>query len=132
MPYKPSRQCPGRGPHLNRCPNVIKDKGSYCHICSEYARKALKQHNRGYDKDRDATPERHFIHSVQWRKIRLMKLIKDPLCEECLKSEKETRAVLVHHIDGNELNNRHDNHSSVCTNCHEFLHKHERWGKKYE
>jgi 5-methylcytosine-specific restriction protein A len=57
-------------------------------------------------------------------------MTKDPLCEECLKAGKETPAVLVHHIDSDELNNRHDNHSSVCTDCHEAIHKSERWGKK--
>jgi len=132
MPYKPGRQCPGRGLYLNKCPNLIKGKEAYCSVCNEYAKKELKQSNRQYDKGRDQTRERHFIHSVEWRKIRLMKLAKDPLCEICLQSGREIPAVLVHHVDGNEFNNDSDgsNHESLCNNCHEEIHKYERWDKK--
>jgi 5-methylcytosine-specific restriction protein A len=130
MPSKPSRPCPGRGPHYHRCRNLIRGLERYCLVCSEYAEKEQKAHNKRYDEERDQSRERKFIHSPEWRKIRLMKLAKNPLCEECLKEKRETKATMVHHVDGNELNNNDNNHLSVCNPCHERLEKPKRWGKK--
>ncbi len=132
MPYAPNRQCPGRGPHLYKCPNSIKGNERYCSVCIEYLNKDAKRNNKRYDEVRDQSQERQFIHSTEWRKIRLRKLAKDPLCEICLKSGRDTPAVIVHHVDGDELNNNPDgsNHLSTCNYHHEELHKDERWGKK--
>ena len=124
MPYAPRRQCPGRGPHTNRCPNLIKGRDRYCPTCSEYSKKEVRR----YDKARDQTQERKFIHSPQWRKMSRRKLDQDPLCEMCL--PKETMAVLVHHIDFNELNNDPSNHQSACSSCHEAIHKSGRFGRR--
>lgn len=127
MPYKPNRQCTGHGPCLNKCPNLIKNKEPYCPACMGYLREELKL----YDNKRDQTRERRFIHSMQWRKIRDVKLNRDPLCEECLELGREIPAILVHHIDGDEFNNDPEgkNHRSLCNNCHEAIHKKERWKK---
>jgi hypothetical protein len=38
-------------------------------------------------------------------------------------------AVLVHHIDGDELNNLEENHQSLCNACHEEIEKKGRWGR---
>jgi len=126
MPYKPARQCPGLGPNTSRCPNLIKGKERYCPTCSEYSKKAVRR----YDKARDQTPERKFIHSPLWRKIRKRKLAQDPLCEMCLKAGEETMADRVHHIDGNELHNNMDNLLSVCNDHHLILHKGDVFGRK--
>lgn len=131
MPYKPSRQCSGKGTYYRRCTYLAKGNDQYCPRCSEIFQKELKQQNKKYDQNRDQSKERHFIHSVQWRKIRLMKLVQDPICEECLKENKEIQAILVHHVDGNELNNPGDgsNWLSMCNDCHEKIHKKDRWNK---
>lgn len=87
-----------------------------------------KTYDKAYDKNRDRSPERQFIHSTRWRKIREMKLTHNPLCEICLESNIERIAIIVHHRDGDELNNSMDNYQSVCSACHNRLHgiKHER------
>ena len=128
MPQRPSRQCPGRGPYLHRCPNLVKGNDSYCPACSEYLKKESRQHNKEYDKDRNQSPERKFIHSRGWRKMRARKLAQDPLCEVCLREGRDTMAVLVDHVDGNELNNESENHCSMCNYHHELKHKKDRFG----
>lgn len=81
-----------------------------------------KIYDKAYDKARDQTSGRRFIHSVRWRKIREKKLTQDPFCEICLKKGYEILANIVHHIDENELNNLEDNYMSVCEACHNRLH----------
>lgn len=125
MANKPSRPCPGYGPRRGSCSNLVKGKDRYCPDCLPYA----QAENKKYDKKRDETPERQFLHSTTWRRIRDYKLAIDPLCECCLKQGLTVPAVLVHHIDGNELNNHKINHESLCNNCHEAEHKKERWGR---
>ena len=106
---------------------MIHGNDRYCYVCSKYAEQEQRMHDRQYDQSRDQGSGRKFIHSVQWRKIRLRKLAHDPLCEMCLGQDRETRAVLVHHIDSDELNNKSSNHQSLCNDCHERLHKKDRW-----
>lgn len=130
MPNKPSRPCPGQGPYIKKCRNLIKGSDRYCHVCIEYFNKEVKKNNKQYDIERNQSAERKLIHSVQWRRIRLRKLAKDPLCEKCLSLGKEVKAVLVHHIDFNELNNNDSNHLSLCNDCHENIHKTGRWRKR--
>lgn len=67
------------------------------------------------------------MHSMQWRAIRERKLSQDPLCERCLKDNLTVPAILVHHKDGNELNNEPENHESICVMHHEDEHKGERF-----
>ena len=75
------------------------------------------------------------MHSTQWRAIRERKLSEDPLCERCYKKTLAPNvrlvvpAVLVHHIDGDELNIEPENLESLCTACHEDEHRGERWGR---
>ncbi len=89
-----------------------------------------KKERADYDWRRDRfSPERKVIHSNTWRKIRIIKLNSNPLCEECLKTNKETPATLVHHKDKNEFNNDYDNLLSVCNRHHEILHHDERFGR---
>jgi 5-methylcytosine-specific restriction enzyme A len=125
MPSLPLKPCPGYGPRKGACPNLIKMSVKYCSECLVYYKANTKQ----YDKTRDQSDERQFLHTTQWRKIRKMKLAEFPLCENCLKNNRITPAVLVHHIDRNELNNKPDNLMSMCTACHEAEHKNERFGK---
>lgn len=39
-----------------------------------------------------------FYQSTVWRKLRLVKLEQQPLCEECLKRDRHTPAQIVDHI----------------------------------
>ena len=129
MPFKPARPCQGRGPRRGRCPNLIRGDETCCPECKPYEIQTQKRQTRQYDKARDQTPGRKFIHSTTWRKIRESKLNRDPLCERCEKQGLTVPAVLVHHVDGDELNNDPSNHMSCCNSCHEIIHKGERWGR---
>ncbi len=70
--------------------------------------------------------------SDRWHKMRLAKLIDQPLCEICLSKGKITPAVDVHHKDSfmnyegaNRLWKAYDynNLMSLCKQCHAELHK---------
>lgn len=53
----------------------------------------------------------------------------DPLCEKHLAQGEAVAATLVHHLDGNELNNTAENFQSLCNPCHEEIEKKGRWGR---
>jgi hypothetical protein len=89
----------------------------------------MKQQARAYDVQRDQDPGRRLLHTRNWRAIRETKLRAAPLCERHLKQGHAVAAVLVHHRDGNELNNLDSNHESLCTECHEQHHGKERGGR---
>lgn len=125
-PFSSRRPCPGKGPRKSNCPNVISKGIAYCQDCIPYAKKEEAKYNR----ERDQTDERHFIHSPQWRAIRAAKLAKDPLCERCISKGDDVAAVMVHHKDGNELNNLDENLESLCNPCHEGIEKDNRYGRK--
>ena len=93
--------------------------------CLPYVKAAVRR----YDQERDKGEQRQFLHSTTWRKIREMKLRRDPLCETHLAQGRTVAASMVHHVDGNELNNTDENHQSLCNDCHEEEHKKERFGK---
>lgn len=62
-----------------------------------------------------------FYQSTAWRKLRKVKLEKDPLCEECLKKDIHTPAKVADHIvpinrGGAALNIT--NLQSLCDRCH--------------
>ena len=126
MPYAPARPCPGKGPRYRSCPNLIRGKQKCCSECEPYVKKATRE----YDKQRDESPGRRFLRSTTWRRTSAAKLACDPLCERCLKHGRDVPAVLVHHKDGNELNNDPDNHESLCNDCHEAEHKPDRWKRR--
>ena len=145
MPMKPKRPCPGFGSRRGSCLNLLTGNERCCSECELYVKKQIRR----YDKARDQEPGRQFIHSTVWRRIRAAKLARDPLCERCLKGfvsviygpqfedngmatehfPRIVPAVLVHHIDGDELNNDPSNHQSLCVACHEAIHKGGRFGR---
>lgn len=62
-----------------------------------------------------------FYRSAAWRKLRLVKLEQQPLCEECLKHDRHTPAQMVDHIvpinrGGAPLDLQ--NLQSLCNSCH--------------
>jgi 5-methylcytosine-specific restriction protein A len=125
MPIAPRHPCSGAGPRRGRCPNLVARGISCCVDCLPY----LKQQTRRYDVERDQTDQRKFLHSRTWRAVREMKLRRSPLCEECERQGKTTAAQLVHHRDRDETNSASENLLSLCTSCHEEIHKGERWGR---
>lgn len=72
------------------------------------------------------------INTTRWRKLRLVKLHADPLCERCKEKDKHTLAETVHHITPVEsvttieqmevLMFDYDNLMSLCYDCHEEIH----------
>ena len=116
MPSAPRRPCSGRGPRRGNCPNLLS-RGEYvCAACLPHVRAAIRR----YDVERDKDPQRVFLHSTTWRKVREMKLRRDPLCERHAGKSETVAATMVHHRDGNELNNDDENHESMCRECHEL------------
>lgn len=125
MPGGLRRPCPGVGPRRRACPNLITRKESCCAACLPHER-AIE---REYDRQRDQSPGRRFLHSRRWRAIRERKLRRDPLCERHLAKGDPVPATVVHHRDGDELNNADENHESLCNPCHEDQEKAKRFGR---
>ena len=75
---------------------------------------------------------RDIYRSKQWKKIRLAKLMQNPLCEICLQNNIITSAVDVHHIQSfvnifdplrrKEIAYNFDNLQSLCKVCHQKIH----------
>ena len=87
---------------------------------SRYEKSRGSASSQGYDKD--------------WRRVRLAYLKRNPLCEECLKKDRVTPAVLVHHIkpvkDYLELRLDPNNLMSLCTEHHEEIHGKDRFKRR--
>ena len=112
MPIKPKRPC-------NRCKRLTDNL--YCPECEKIvlAKKDAERETsyaRGYD--------------ARWRKVRILKLKRTPLCEQCNLHGFIVRAVLVHHKDRNPRNLSDENLESLCRNCHDIEHKDEFFKKK--
>lgn len=54
----------------------------------------------------------------RWQKIRLMKLRRDPLCEDHLERGEIVEATEVDHVDGDVGNVAWENLRSLCKPCH--------------
>lgn len=75
-------------------------------------------------------------NSSRWKKLRIAKLMKDPLCEMCLQKGIITAATDSHHkisfLSTDDSNKRlelafdYDNLMSICKVCHQLIHN----GKK--
>ena len=126
-PYAAGRPCPGVGPRRGSCPNLIRGSERNCEACAPY----VKAKNKRYDKARGNSGERGY--DAAWRRVRIMKLARSPMCQcdEC--KENRLPAVLVHHImtisERPDLRLDPDNMLSMANECHERVHKNERWGE---
>lgn len=108
MPRRPKRPCSYPG-----CPNLTD--GRFCE-------KHLKQENQRYEKyDRD--PAVHRRYGRAWKKIRDSYISRHPLCEECERNGRLTRAEEVHHILPLSQGGTHDsaNLMALCTSCHSAI-----------
>lgn len=63
-----------------------------------------------------------FLVSAKWKKLRLKKLRRNPLCERCLEKNIHRTAEEVDHILSRDqrpdLSLRFDNLQSLCKSCH--------------
>ena len=92
MPMRPKKLCMRHGPY----------EGKECEPC--------RVHRWNTD-NRQRADKRGYNHN--WRKVRIMKLNRNPLCERC-----NVLADLVHHIDRDPWNNLEGNLESLCCKCH--------------
>ena len=116
MTIEPQKEC-------NKCKELYTGPGSYCPKC----RKAMDQQ---YNKARDKAVMK--AYATRWRNVRSKHLNEFPFCSMCEDSGRTTKAVLVHHIDGNPFNNKSNNCLSLCQKCHEKIHGKDRWRKRTE
>jgi len=110
MPYKPLRPC--RHP---MCPNLT-DAG----YCEDHKRAERKR----YDNDRGTAASRGY--NGQWRKVRGIKLKRNPLCERCRSRGRTVAAAMVHHIVAIRKGGAAydvENLMSVCVGCHDEIHR---------
>ena len=112
MPTKPKRPCRYGG-----CPNLTDSKTGYCEEHRGLTQRHYEHFARGYNQ--------HERYGSGWRKVRDKYISAHPLCEECEKRGRYVLANLVHHIlpiaDGGS--NDEDNLMSLCTSCHEKIHR---------
>jgi 5-methylcytosine-specific restriction protein A len=121
----PKKPCSGR---YGNCPNLVKIGEKFCPDCQPREKKREQAKTREYDQKRGSATQRGY--NAHWQKVRLRKLKQNPLCQKCENFPIFRKADLVHHIDGNSKNNAMENLMSVCTACHEKIHKNDRWGRK--
>ena len=110
MPVKPLRPC--RHP---MCPKLT-DAG----YCEEHKRAERKR----YDDKRGSAASRGY--NGQWRKVRGIKLKRNPLCERCRSRGRTVAATMVHHIVAIRKGGAAydvENLMSVCVGCHDEIHR---------
>lgn len=119
MPRKPKRPC-----SYPSCPKLTDG-----HYCAEHQRLVDSQYNK-YGRD-PATRKRYGRH---WQMMRDRYLAEHPLCEQCQKDGKLTRAEEVHHIKPLSKGGTNDfmNLMALCTPCHSEITALEggRWERK--
>lgn len=106
--------------------NALLDKSGYC----EAHKSAIGQAGRDYEVKRKRDPVLAHNHKIRtsskWKRVRLLKLSTNPLCEDP-HGDHAARGVTisatqVHHIKGlathPELAYHAENLMSVCTRCH--------------
>ena len=109
MAKRPLRPCAHRG-----CPNLVT---------SGYCDKHKKENNKRKDKGRVPSDARGY--GSKWRKVRNIKIKRDPLCEICSTLTNPVPATMVHHIiplsrGGKRLDL--ENLQSLCRACHFKIH----------
>ena len=98
--------------------------GTYCKACQEIMEaKPIIEY-------RATATERGY--NGQWKKIRDLKIKRNPLCERCYAKGFVVKAVLVHHKDRNPRNNESGNHESLCNHCHALEHRFDKLKVKIE
>lgn len=122
MPNKPNKPCSYPG-----CPELISPGTRFCE-------KHQKQSDKDYDRYHRTEENKSRYHNSGWKKIRAVKLNRDPLCEMCRREGRYVSATLVHHIKplSEGGNNVMSNLMSLCDSCHSRIHagRGDRWHNK--
>ena len=105
MPHKPKHPCAHPG-----CPELVPYGEKYC-----------EKHKGMHPEEVRSASSRGY--GSRWNKARKMYLAAHPLCEQCLKEGRYTKATVVDHIKphrGNpELFWNPDNWQALCKPCHD-------------
>jgi len=116
MPWKPLRPCNHPG-----CPNLSGQ--AYCEAHREVVKTEAA---RLYDRTGRDREMQGFYNSPAWRKLSNLKLQQSPVCEECFKRGRITKAVIADHIvPAREYRDRRldiENLQSLCRGCHNRKH----------
>lgn len=92
-----------------------------------YLQKPVKAKSRTFNRE----DRQKIYQSAKWKKLRLAKLMQNPLCEKCLAKGIVNPAIDVHHLDSflnysglQRLDKAYDfnNLQSLCKDCHAELH----------
>jgi len=103
VPWKVKKPCAYPG-----CPKLTNER-----YCEKHKQVVDKQYNL-YERDKDAQA---FYESIAWRRLRRVKLQKNPLCEVCLKEKASAADHIVPIKQGGaalDINNL----QSLCGSCH--------------
>ena len=105
MPHKPKHPCAHPG-----CPELVPYGEKYC-----------EKHKGMHPEEVRSASSRGY--GSQWNKARKMYLAAHPLCEQCLKEGRYTKATVVDHIRPHrgdpELFWNPDNWQALCKPCHD-------------
>lgn len=105
MPNRPRIPCKHKG-----CPNLIPSGEKYC-----------ENHKELHRLDTKTTSEKGY--TTRWQKARLRFLKVHPLCVQCQKQGKLTRATVVDHViphrGDEELFWDTTNWQALCKSCHD-------------
>ena len=134
---KPSHWKMGYGKYCSRaCYDRRKLKGKIvsCEQCGEKFYATLKQLTRSKSKRYFCKKSCYLSYQVfdqhpNWKNgksayLRLMRKNRVQICMRC--KIKNTRVLIVHHIDQNRQNNVISNLVWLCRNCHYLVHHYER------
>ncbi|WP_025726773.1 HNH endonuclease signature motif containing protein [Heyndrickxia ginsengihumi] len=115
---KPQKRCNVAG-----CRRLIDYDLKYCDKHKGYGD---KQYNEQIRWNKDNKQYAEFYASKEWKLLRRLYIINNPLCEQCLKDNKVTQAQIVHHkIEVREDFSKRldwDNLESLCRACHNKHH----------
>ena len=102
-------------------PGCVERHNNRSGLCDLHEAEKLKAYAKDYDDRRGSSSKRGY--GSRWQRIRAAALRRCPLCIECLRKEgRAEQAKVVHHIDGDQFNNKNNNLMCLCRECHERMH----------
>lgn len=112
MPWKAPKPCKYPG-----CLELVRDGG----YCDKHKKQVNQSNNRNYNRHHRNKSSQAFYDSTQWRKLRKIKIARDPFCEECRNHGLFASATHVDHkveIRDGGASLDMDNLQSLCHSCH--------------
>ncbi len=114
MPIRPKLPCR----KLN-CKELVPAGQGYCS-------KHQTEYNRQVKERRTDKEYSKFYSTIEWKRLRNLKLQMNPLCERCEKQGRTTIATIVHHIEeireGGDRLPTLEELESICKPCHSKHH----------